>query len=47
MNRLLVALIAGVLLSVIGTGLIASTRRRPAVPSSNEDAHLYELVRKG
>jgi hypothetical protein len=43
----LVALIAGVLLSVIGTGMVASTRRRPVVPSSVEDADLYELVKKG
>jgi hypothetical protein len=43
----LVALFAGVLFSVVGTGIVASTRRRPAVPSSNEDADLYELVRKG
>ena len=43
----LVALIVGVLLSVIGTGVLATTRRRPAVPSSIEGADLYELVRKG
>lgn len=41
----LVALFAGVVLSVIGMGLLATTRRRPVVPPSNEDADLYELVR--
>lgn len=41
----LVALIVGVLFSVIGTGVLATTRRRPFVPASNEDAELYELIR--
>jgi hypothetical protein len=42
----LVALFVGVLLSVVGTGLIASTTRRPAVPPSTEDADLYHLIEK-
>lgn len=41
----LAALIVGVVFSLIGTGVLATTRRRPIVPPSTEDADLYELIR--
>jgi hypothetical protein len=43
----LVALIAGVVLSMLGVGLLATLRRQPHVPPSAEtkEADLYELIR--
>jgi hypothetical protein len=43
----LTALIIGVVLSVVGVGVLATTRRRLVAPTSIEEADLYDLVRKG
>jgi hypothetical protein len=41
----LVALVAGVLLSMFGVALLAGAFRKPHVPASDEDADLYHLIR--